>query len=36
MSIREPEFHTHPYCFEFKGETLCTERPVLIHLPTAA
>jgi hypothetical protein len=27
---------THQSCFKFKGETFCTEPPVLTHLPTAA
>jgi len=29
-------FRIHQYCFKFKGETICTELPVLTHLPTAA
>jgi len=34
--LDENRFHIHQYCFKFKGETICTELPVLTHLPTAA
>jgi len=35
LSAGERQFCIHQYCFTFKGETFCTERPTLIHLPTA-
>ena len=36
VELDENRFHIHQYCFKFKGETICTELPVLTHLPTAA
>jgi hypothetical protein len=32
----ERECRIHQFCFKFNGEGLCTERPTLTHLPTAA
>jgi hypothetical protein len=36
MPIRKTESCIHQNCFKFEGETLCTELPILTHLPTAA